>query len=327
MNDFTQEELATELSLPIALHSENRAIESFWEFSNEIGKGSFKKFVFSGIHLCFGELKLNNAKLLKIELPCSVVEMHFAIEGDSFVQDHENGEINFYRNQHNLIHYSKSGHWVGSSIDNATCSSFHIVFTEKYFLKILNTEYPTLNSFLSKFEEKRPVVLHSKNMGITSEMNSILNELTHCKRKGVLKSLFTEAKILKLLMLQLEQFEAEQTAFKKLSIKDYDIEKIHQAKSILEENLSVSISLIDLAHKAGLNDFKLKKGFKEIYGTTVFGYLNDLRMNEAKKLLVANEMPVVDISQICGYKFVQNFSKAFKLKFGITPEKFRRENF
>lgn len=329
MSNFTLEEAVVDQTITVDLNTENEedAIESFWEFSNGIGSGSFKKFVFNSIHLCFGELKLNQDRLIKIELPCPIVEMHFAIDGDSYVQNTQKNsiEIKFLRNQHNLIYYPKNDYSVGSETENSSSASFHVIFTEKHFLKILNKNFPILDSFLGSIETKDFAYLHPENMVITSEMNSILNELIHCKRKGVLKCLFTEAKILKLLMLQLEQFESAQTTDKNLSIKEYDIEKIHLAKSILEENISITPSLVDLAHKAGLNDFKLKKGFKEIYGTTVFGYLNEIRMNEAKKMLLSNELSTAEIALACGYKFVQNFSKAFKQKFGTTPEKFRKD--
>lgn len=327
MNNFACEEITLEQTIPIDLNSDKDGdvIESFWEFSNEKGKGSFKKFVFNTIHLCFGELKMNKGRLIKIDMSCPIIEMHFTINGGSFVQNEQNiNEVQFFKNQHNLIYYPKNDYSVGSETSNIASTSFHVVFTEKYFLKILNKKYPALDSFLASIESRNFALLNSKNMDITSEMKSIINELIHCKRKGFLKCLFTEAKILKLLMLQLEQFESIKSSYKGLSIKDYDREKIHLARKILEENISAPIALIDLAHKVGLNDFKLKKGFKEIYGTTVFGYLNELRMNEAKKFLILNEKTIADISFFCGYKFVQNFSKAFKQKFGASPEKFRK---
>ncbi|EPB65868.1 hypothetical protein ANCCEY_15057 [Ancylostoma ceylanicum] len=90
-------------------------------------------------------------------------------------------------------------------------------------------------------------------------------------------------------MLQLEQFEVRE---RKLQfIKEYDVEKIHQAKLIVDTDISSSVSLIELAHMVGLNDFKLKKGFKEIYGTTVYNYLYELRMQEAKKRLLNSSQP------------------------------------
>ncbi|MFB9076264.1 helix-turn-helix domain-containing protein [Flavobacterium procerum] len=298
-----------------------------WEISNEIGDALFKKFVFKNIHVCFGKLKLNKSRSLKFSFSCPIIKMHFSLDGCAIIRDGVTGnEIKFTSNQHNLIYYSDCGYSINSEEENASTSSFHILFTQEHFLSILSAYYPVLDSFHENIKNNRYSVLSPKNMIITPEMQSIVNEIMHCKRKGTLKTLFTEAKILKLLMLQFEQFEFANSNLKEMSLKEYDIEKIHLAKSILEENISVSLSLVELSRRSGLNDFKLKKGFKEVFGTTVFSYLYEIRMNEAKKLIVKNEKAIAEISLLCGYKFVQNFTKAFKDKFGVTPKEFRKSN-
>ena len=190
-------------------------------------------------------------------------------------------------------------------------------------LDLINKGYPVIEEFNKERLKRKFAMLSTENMPITPEMNSILQEIINCKRTGILKSLFVEAKIIKLLMLQLEQFEKLEHKSAGAWLKDHDIEKIHLAKLILEQNISSSISLIELAHRVGINDFKLKKGFKEVYGTTVYAYLKELRMLEAKKMLLENSKSISEISMLCGYKFVQNFTKAFKQEFGITPDKFR----
>lgn len=298
-----------------------------WEVSNEIGEAFFKKFVFKNIHLCFGKLKLNKSRSLKFSFSCPIIKMHFSLDGSTIIRDAVTGnEIKFTSNQHNLIYYSNSGYSINSEEESSSTSSFHILFTEEHFLNILSANYPVLDSFHEDIKNNRYSILSPKNMITTPEMQHIVNEIMHCKRKGTLKTLFTEAKILKLLMLQFEQFEAANSSLKEMSLKEYDIEKIHLAKSILEENISISLSLVELSRRAGLNDFKLKKGFKEVFGTTVFSYLYEIRMNEAKKLIIKNEKTLAEVSLLCGYKFVQNFTKAFKDKFGVTPKEFRKSN-
>lgn len=166
-------------------------------------------------------------------------------------------------------------------------------------------------------------VLAKQNLRITPEMNSIIEEIVSCKRVGLLRNMFLEAKILKLIMLQLEQFQWTERKTDVRLIKEYDIEKIHHARIILESSISHSVSLIELAHMVGLNDFKLKRGFKEIYQSTVYNYLYELRMEEARKVLLGTDRSVNEIASNCGYEFVQSFIKAFKRKFGVSPEKYR----
>ncbi|WP_163410763.1 helix-turn-helix domain-containing protein [Flavobacterium ajazii] len=325
MSTFELDEASIDEVIFIDLLHDNKDItDDFWQISNEIGEASFKKIIFKNIHLCFGEFKLNRNKNLKFKFSCPVIKMYFNLSGSSIIEDCESGNVvKFNTKQHNLNYYPQSGYSMNFEEQDTKHSSFHIIFSEKHFSKILNSHYPVLDTFWKGVKKEQYSVLNSENMTMTPEMNSILNELISCKRKGILKTLFTEAKILKLLMLQLEQFESIQLNAKDLSIKDYDIEKIHLAKSILEENISISLSLVELSHRAGLNDYKLKKGFKEIFGTTVFAYLFELRMIEAKRLLIENDKSLSEISLLCGYKFVQNFTNAFKVKFGSTPNEFR----
>jgi AraC-like DNA-binding protein len=79
-------------------------------------------------------------------------------------------------------------------------------------------------------------------------------------------------------------------------------------------------SLKELAKLSGLNEYKLKKSFKEVYNTTVFGYLSDHRLNEARKKLESSNKSIAEIAYDLGYSSPQHFAKAFKEKFGLTPK-------
>ena len=82
--------------------------------------------------------------------------------------------------------------------------------------------------------------------------------------------------------------------------------------------------LIHLAHKMGMNDFKLKKAYKQLYGTTLFEDFLHARMKKAKSLLEETEQSIVAIAEMAGYKNVSSFSVAFKKYFGQTPGGYRR---
>jgi AraC-like DNA-binding protein len=118
--------------------------------------------------------------------------------------------------------------------------------------------------------------------------------------------------------LQIEQFEGHncQTF---CSLQKHDVEKIYEAKSFVERHLNEPCSLLELSRHVGINDFKLKKEFKEIFGTTVFGYLNDLRMEEARRMLSEENRTINEVAKFVGYKNQTHFTVAFKKKYGILP--------
>jgi AraC-like DNA-binding protein len=147
----------------------------------------------------------------------------------------------------------------------------------------------------------------------------ILNSLIDCRYTNTMKRIFMETQVLHLLLLQLERQKPVIIHGLEPFLREYDIRKIVEARSLIEENLKTPCSLIELAHKVGLNDFKLKKGFKEIFGTTVFGLLYELRMREAKRLLTEEKRLVSYVSSEVGYKNSHHFSAAFKKRYGILP--------
>ncbi|PZR23435.1 MAG: hypothetical protein DI539_03165 [Flavobacterium psychrophilum] len=292
------------------------------QFRTTDGEGWFKKMMFKNIHICYGDLRLNENNYVAITFPVPVVEMYFSILGSPTITSESGKKNTFQGNEHNLIFCPDKQYLVGSADPKNSSYSFHIIFTEQYFQSLVHRAYPVLENFNSEMIQRRFCMISDKNMAIVPEMNSILQEMMNCPRKGLLKSLFMEAKVIKLLMLQIEQYEQLQNQTTGW-LKKHDLEKIHHVKMLMDSNISKSFSLIELAREAGINDFKLKKGFKEVYGTTVFGYLKDIRMKEAKKMLLKNDKSIADIAMLCGYKFVQNFTNAFKKEFGITPDKFR----
>jgi AraC-like DNA-binding protein len=155
---------------------------------------------------------------------------------------------------------------------------------------------------------------------ITAQMSQVIQGIMDNMGKKGRHHIYAEAKVLELLSLELEQLETLSGQPGNQLWKEQDQDRIRQAKMIIEQNLINPCSLIELAHKVGLNDFKLKKGFREVLGTTVFGYLYDLRMNKATLLLKEGKL-VRDVAYEVGYKNAHHFTVAFKKKFGYLPSK------
>jgi AraC-like DNA-binding protein len=106
-------------------------------------------------------------------------------------------------------------------------------------------------------------------------------------------------------------------------IRSSDIDRLHRAKEILLQDLENPPSLLELARLVGLNDYKLKSGFRQLFGTTVFGYLYQQRMKQAHELLQSSEANVTEIANQVGYTSLSAFSNAFKKFYGISPSQVR----
>ena len=97
-------------------------------------------------------------------------------------------------------------------------------------------------------------------------------------------------------------------------LKAATIARIHHAREILLSRLENPPSLLELTQMAGISQTTLKRGFKELFGTTVFGYLTDKPMVKAEKLLRQNNSSVAEVANLVGYSHLGHFATAFKKK-------------
>jgi len=111
-----------------------------------------------------------------------------------------------------------------------------------------------------------------------------------------------------------------------MTLKKEDIRFIRKAKTILNEQFDKPITIPELAIKAGINESKLKEGFKELYGQSIHTYLLRLRLERARHLLENSSTPITDITWHIGYSHVTHFTTLFKKEFGITPGEWRAKH-
>jgi AraC family transcriptional activator of pyochelin receptor len=157
---------------------------------------------------------------------------------------------------------------------------------------------------------------------ITPAMRSALDQILNCPFTGNTRRIYLESKCLELIALRLEQFKQGDRYDRKplCSLKPDDVDRIYLARDILTKNADHPPSLMQLARQVGLNDFKLKLGFREIFGTTVFGYVHRHRMETARQLLSDRRMNVKEVAQAVGYANQSRFAAAFRKQFGINPK-------
>lgn len=154
----------------------------------------------------------------------------------------------------------------------------------------------------------------------TPAMQSILKQLINCPYQGVVKQFYLEGKVLELLALQLERIIGDrQHGIQPTELGRSDREQIYLARDILLQNFDHPPSLLQLARQVNLNERKLKQGFRQVFGTTVFGYLYDYRMQQARQLVLEGHMTVQDIARCVGYESRSSFVAAFKRKYEFSP--------
>jgi AraC family transcriptional regulator, transcriptional activator of the genes for pyochelin and ferripyochelin receptors len=159
---------------------------------------------------------------------------------------------------------------------------------------------------------------------ITPAMRSTLEKILHCSFQGRTRQIYLEGQCLELIALKLEQLKEPGQAPRNssCSLNLDDIDRIHLARQILIENFAHPPSLMELARRVGLNDFKLKVGFRACFGTTVFGCLHQHRMEMARQLFAERRMNVQEVAQTVGYASPSSFAEAFRKQFGVNPKSY-----
>lgn len=143
-----------------------------------------------------------------------------------------------------------------------------------------------------------------------------------------LRGIRLESKSLELLALCIEQLFMDRTLAESAAYSELgraDRQKILQARDIVCARLSAPPSLLELARLVGLNDYKLKLGFRQMFGQSVYGYLRDQRMEIAWGALKRGECNVSQAATLVGYTNFSHFATAFRKRYGMNPSRLSRQ--
>ena len=160
------------------------------------------------------------------------------------------------------------------------------------------------------------------NLPFTSSIAVVLSQILQAKVHDSMKSLYFKGKVYELLSLYFNKSEDPSLEQCPFLIDEENVRKIRKAKDIILERMSDPPSLENLSAEIGLSLKKLKEGFKQLYGDTVFAYLLDQKMGEAIRMLDSQKFNVNEVGLKLGYSTASHFIAAFKKKYGTTPKKY-----
>lgn len=158
---------------------------------------------------------------------------------------------------------------------------------------------------------------------VTAPLQMVAQQILQCPYQGFTQRMYLESKVWELMALLIEQV-SEPPQSHPAPLKSDDIERIHQAKNLLLQRLDCPPSLLELARQVGLNDCTLKRGFRQVFGTTAFGYLHRHRLEQARRLLETEELNIAEVAQRVGFADRSYFTTAFRKQFGCNPSVYRR---
>ncbi|HEY0714994.1 MAG TPA: AraC family transcriptional regulator [Polyangia bacterium] len=148
-----------------------------------------------------------------------------------------------------------------------------------------------------------------------------LDEILLADARGISRQLLLEAKGLELLAVLIDEITLASDAMAPLSTSE--IERLERARRLMVERMACPPTLAELARAVGLNEFKLKAGFRTLFDNSVFGYLRVQRMERARRLLAQRDLSVTEVAARVGYENPSKFAAAFRKHFGVSPSALR----
>lgn len=180
-----------------------------------------------------------------------------------------------------------------------------------------------LDILSNQLEPKMPAFAHFKNR-LSPSMAMAARQMMNCSLKGPAAQFYLTGKAFELAGLALDQFSSSFAAPSALPLHPVlpgprEKEQLHKVRKILDQHYTDPPSLERLARHTGLNQTKLKKGFKRLFNTTVSAYVLDRRMEKGRQLLEQGDLSVSDVAYKLGYADRTHFSRAFTKKFKCPP--------
>ncbi|MBT8319507.1 MAG: AraC family transcriptional regulator [Gramella sp.] len=259
-----------------------------------------------------------DTKLMSRAIDNSFIQFHFNVKGASkFLFNNGNYELPLPEENSLLLYNPQRDLPLNVSLAPESWL-ISLVISIKKFHALFSQEADYITFLSSDNKDKK----YYKDAQISPSMAVVLNQLMNFNLTPSIKNLYFKAKAFELLSLYFNKAEnpdLEQCPF--LSDEE-NIKKIRKAKDIVIARMAEPPSLQELSDEIGLSLKKLKEGFKQIYGDSVYSFLFDYKMEYARKLLETGEYNVNEVGLKVGYSTASHFIAGFKKKFGTTPKKY-----
>lgn len=277
-----------------------------------------------GFSVDYAHLSQKDALEVQIEQDAPHLELHFELEGEKRFtgRGSSHADVSIGARSHSLLFIPELKGELAFIPVNQKKREVGIEFSMAYFNRLFNEDLSVLGDFGKDMLSGTPSTL-ADGLVTTPVMRQAIQDILQSPLQGMMKKIYVESKVLELLSLVVHQAKQSESRTGPELRKD-DIERLHYAKEIILQRMNEPCSLMQLAKLTGLNDFKLKKGFKDLFGTTVFGYLLEERMHLARRRLLEGEMSIAAIAMEVGYKNATHFTAAFKRYFGFLPSEAKK---
>ena len=246
------------------------------------------------------------------------IQFHFCLKGFSNFLFNEGSYVFNVENENSILLYNPHKELPINLVLNSESQVLSILISIKKFHSLFSSEADQI-SFLNN-ENAGNKLYKEKKIGPMIAI--VLNQMYQQSMDLTMYTLYLRGKVFELMSLYFskdKEMDIEQCPF---LADDNNIKKIKLAKEIIISRMMEPPTLVELAKEVDISLKKLKQGFKQVYGSSVFSFLLDYKMQVSKRLLSSGKYNVNEVALKIGYSTATHFINAFKKKFGTTPKKY-----
>lgn len=292
-----------------------------WRVSDFNGNGFIKQVnVRSGMTIHIMNHKYFKTHESKIKSDEQTLDFFYCLTGmEELKVDGAQNEILFRGGNAGIVAKNSNLKGISRICPKTPMYIVSLQITKDCFHEMKLDRFEVLSDFFCKLDKSNGYC--SQTLRPTRHIKNIVEQILDCPYSSPASSLYFEGKSIELMAGMMDSISSKSNESKKekYSFSPYEVEQLYCAKEILMKNLIDPPSLDELAKTTGMNHVKLNRGFKETFGTTVFGLLREIRLAKAKQAIISGEMNVTEASYSVGYSCISYFSKIFKNHYGHSP--------
>ena len=183
-------------------------------------------------------------------------------------------------------------------------------------------EFDLLGKQLGNIHDPQPSLLNL-NLPLTKPIYDIVYNLVQSPQSARFRQMLVESRAYELVAIILQDLLSHTHVIGETNMPVEVIRSIQKAHQIVIENFASPPTLNQLSRQVGINRNKLSRGFKLLYGATVFEYCHNYRMTLAQTLLQKSSHSIAYVAELTGYDHPGNFTTAYKRHYGKLPKQTR----
>lgn len=290
--------------------------------ANNVAEGSFQEILLEdGFFVLKIQNDTSNVQKIDREIDATFIQFHFCLKGGAKFIFNEGRYALEVSEENSLLLYNTQLKLPMNVTLAPNSWMLSVVMTIRKFHSLFSREADYI-PFLSV--ENRDKKYYSQE-GVSPAIAVILSQMINYNLHPSIKELYIKGKVYELIALYFNKStdtDVEQCPF---LVDEDNVRRIRNAKEIIISRMAEPPTLSELSAEIGLSLKKLKEGFKQIYGDSVYGFLFDHKMEYARKLLETGKYNVNEIGLKVGYSTASHFIAAFRKKYGTTPKKYNKQ--